>query len=302
MSERIKNAQDQYVETVNDSIFNDIENYIAELSYNASQNSETVANLIESNIRDKYSDLSVLENEMKEEDYTNLNKLISSTLTDKVLYLNGVKNSQNSIIVATSKDIIYNKDYSSTVDDDSATASHETTADFIEKNYNRELAENAYKEIITMPDSYLFIEPYESNVKGHKYYKKVTIDTLREVYSKEGIEGLKNYELVVPAYINDTGDIFGHLEITQGVKHDTYRLIVVQRCNIYDQIVQHKSYLVTESTDQVSKNRNLLLNLVYIVGIVIFVNFIVYLIPMIILFNTFIIGSNEDPIVQLNKK
>ena len=294
LTQSISESQDAYIEETVDNSFNAIENYIGELSFNASQKASNLSQDIESKIRDKYPDLNVLKKEMSQKDYANLDRLISSVVQNK-MYLNDINNNHNSIFVTTSKDIIFNPDYDSSISEKS---SYESWQNFINTNYNKDLAKEACKQLTTMPDSYIFIEPYASDVKGHIYYKKVTIDTLRTIYKKEGIEGLKNYQLLVPAYIKNTKDIFDNPEVSIGIKHDTYRMVVIQRCNVYDQIKANKPYLINTDTDKLLKDKESLLTIAYSVGIIMVVAFISFIVVGTMLFNNFIIGRREKPIID----
>lgn len=299
LTQTINKSQQAYIETSINSSFNGIENYIGELSFNASQKASNLAQDIETEIRTKYPDLDVLKKEMSKKDYSDLDELISLVVSDK-MYLNGVENNRNSVFVTTNKDIIFNPDYDSITNNNKD--KYETWEEFINTNYNKDLANNAYHELATMPDSYIFIEPYRSDFNDHIYYRKVDIHTLRSVYEKEGIEGLKNYQLLVPAYIKNTKDIFDSPEISVGVKQDTYRLIVIQRCNIYDQIMENKPYLAESSTEDLIKNKDNLLTLAYVIGIFIVIIFLAFISFGIMLFNNFVIGKQESPIINRDIK
>lgn len=298
LTQSIGKSQDAYIEETVDSSFDAIENYIGELSFSASQKASNLSQDIETEIRLQYPDLGVLKKEMSQKDYENLDRLISSVVQDK-MYLNKVENNRNSVFVATNHDIIFNPDYDSTTSDKNE---YETWQSFISTNFNKDLAKTAFKELTTMPDSYVFIEPYQSDVDGHTYYNKVDIDDLRTVYEKEGIEGLKNYQLLVPAYIKNTKDIFDNPEITVGVKHNTYRMIVIQRCNIYDQIMTNKPYLAQSNVDELIENRDSLLTIAYTVGIIMVIAFVSFIVLGTMLFNNFIIGKRERPIIEKDKK
>jgi hypothetical protein len=70
---------------------------------------------------------------------------------------------------------------------------------------------------------------------------------LKEVFYKEGIEGLAGYVFTVPAYITEDGDIFGTPDIgPDGNVNPNYKIIVVQRFSIYDIISRQKLAFHTE--------------------------------------------------------
>ena len=80
--------------------------------------------------------------------------------------------------------------------------------------------------------------------KNHGNLKVMDIDKLIDIYSKDGLNSMRNYELLVPVYITKDGDIFG-IKDTDGLGHkvDNYKMVIVQRINIYDLLKEYSNEL-----------------------------------------------------------
>ena len=53
--------------------------------------------------------------------------------------------------------------------------------------------------------------------------------------------------MLVPTYITNNGDIFGQNDTDQGIRYDNYKLIVIQRINLYEQIKHNYPNLITNN-------------------------------------------------------
>ena len=76
--------------------------------------------------------------------------------------------------------------------------------------------------------------------KHHMVITDPTIENLKALFYKEGLEGLKNIEFISAAYITDSGDIFGVDDIdNKGLRQSNHKIIVVQGFSVYDLIKQN---------------------------------------------------------------
>lgn len=110
----------------------------------------------------------------------------------------------------------------------------------LELQGNSELDREAIKTILKNDNTkYIFWEN-----RNHGDLKSMDIDKLINIYFEEGINSMKNYELLVPVYITKDGDIFG-VKDTDGLGHkiDNYKMIIVQRINIYDLLKEYSNEL-----------------------------------------------------------
>lgn len=106
--------------------------------------------------------------------------------------------------------------------------------------HHNDLNKQAIKEILSTTDTELV---FWSSTNSNKI-KEMDIENLIELYRNDGMNAMKDYELLVPTYITANGDIFGTKdEDSLGHKVNNYKMIVVQRVNIYDILKQYSSEL-----------------------------------------------------------
>ena len=115
--------------------------------------------------------------------------------------------------------------------------SHVKLNDYLETTYNAALFKSALKKIRTRSDVPMALEPYNYLDEDHMMISEITYDNLKQVFMKEGLKGLRNYQFFAPAYITETGDIFGNKDIIAGVSQPTHKLVVIQFFNLYDQFM-----------------------------------------------------------------
>lgn len=83
---------------------------------------------------------------------------------------------------------------------------------------------------------------WENN--DNKIVEEMNIEALIDLYHEKGLSSMKNYELLIPTYITPDGDIFGIKDVDSlGHKIDNYKMIIVQRVNIYDILKSYSSEL-----------------------------------------------------------
>lgn len=108
--------------------------------------------------------------------------------------------------------------------------------------YNKDLATTAMNSIRSVGyNNYIYWQCGYSDDS----ISTMTIDALYDLYvSKEDIDVFKNYEMLVPIYITKTGDIFGVRDYDSlGQPIHNYKIIIVQRVNIYDALSNHTGIL-----------------------------------------------------------
>lgn len=118
---------------------------------------------------------------------------------------------------------------------------------FKDIHYNTILASKAIQalqDMNTKKYDFIFWEYTPTTIKNHDRIEDMDINKLLEVFHKEGLESLKSYEILVPIYITNDGDIFGTNDLNSlGEKIKNYKIMVVQRINIYDILDYYKSDL-----------------------------------------------------------
>lgn len=109
--------------------------------------------------------------------------------------------------------------------------------DFINDHNNKQLSQQAVECIKNMnynKNNIIFWQPLKTNNSEEKI-DSMNMSNLISVYDKYGLESMKPYEILVPAYITNTGDIFNTNDLTNlGYKVPNYKIIIIQRLNVYD--------------------------------------------------------------------
>lgn len=269
----IKNTKESAIINVKKRDFEAIWAYVESLKQVAEEQTDQIAINIEQEIRNNY-DLEQLETELD-----NNNPVYEKEIHDIIrsnidgVYLGDIKNNRNSMIVLEGYNTIMEDLF---VDPDSRENKVSidkpiiTLSDYRETTYNVQLFDSAIRKIRTHTNHTIIIEPYNYLGDDHMKIKEGNYSTLEDVYLKEGITGLRNYQFLVPVYITDTGDIFGQKDIVNGKRQDNHKFIVIQTFNIYDQILNLKPEFGDDDYlgNMIRNYDNILMSL-YILGIVV---------------------------------
>lgn len=182
--------------------------------------------------------------------------------------LNDINNHRNGVVIMSSKGYIEDFNYrrATYTTDNSRSRFWDYS---IENSYNKELEQNAINKLLNRTSGIIALESYDLIYnEDHIKIKEMTYKTLSEVFLKEGMEGLRNYQIFVPYYITDIGDIFGTPDITQGIKVENNKIIVVQEFNLYDQIMSSQDDLFDdEQIEDLMYRYDELLRWLYIFGL-----------------------------------
>lgn len=241
-NENITRVDDTYMEVQ----WNVIEDFIYFAKFQAKTNSDMIANRIIKGIERDYPDLSELSSEFDRGYYHSPKflEIISKEIAGQHLY--NLQGTKNDIFVLSRNGIILDNNV------EFHKSTHRAIQDEAVKHYNQVLGFNAITMLIHNAKSdIIFYEPTRpANHNNHIMLDSPSMDGLKKVFEKEGLEGLAGYVILVPSYITETGDIFGTPDISsEGMVNDNYKIVVVQRFSIYDIVKQHK--LVTHSEDDI---------------------------------------------------
>ena len=228
-----------FEEDISDNIL-----YVKEqLEQDISKELMEIAQKIENDIV-KSTDLYKLEKELSSADDipNELEKIFRKNIYG--VYLLGIENDRNDIFICNKNGILSDYDISSATDKDNRTWEYE-----IKKQYNKKLAKNTLDKLLTMEDynNLVFERENECKNKNHKIYEEVSNDTIREIISNEGFEGLKSYTFLVPVYITKDGDIFGKYDVVGTHKQTNNKIIIIQEYSLYDYII------ATDIVDEVNE-------------------------------------------------
>ena len=174
-------------------------------------------------------------------DYPSDNSLLSKILDShlKDVWINKDNNS-NKVFVISDNNIIWNKSLPIISD---SYESYITVDELINYIFNSNLGQISLDSIrdgnITK-NKIIFWEAIQSNDNNHNIIDNMDIKELLNIYSNEGIEGLKSYEILVTGYITKNGDIFGEDDVDSlGHKIDNSKIMIIQRVNLYDILYNH---------------------------------------------------------------
>ena len=226
---------------MSDIINNEKENekeLIKSILYENRKSSEHLMNLKAREIQDtlliKYPDKEQLQNDILYPDSnTVLSKVLDNSL--KLSYVN-IDDVKNKPFVASAFNILW---CDGSIINESSSNSWFDLKSF---TYNRDLATTAMNSIRSVGyNNYIYWQCGYSDDP----ISAMTIDSLYDLYiEKDNIEVFKNYEMLVPIYITKTGDIFGVRDYDNlGQPIHNYKIIIVQRVNIYDALSNHTGML-----------------------------------------------------------
>ena len=231
------------------SKWQDIEGVIELSTAAARNNARDVANDIVRNIQTEYPDINTLREEFDAGIYNSakFTKLIIESIRDRYLY--DIKSNNNDIFVINRMGVIADMNVLK------FNQVQRSFTDEMNTHYNPELGFASLENIILKKsDSLVFYEPNYPISNEHQIVKYPSMDQLRQVFYKEGLDGLKNYTFLVPVYITDDGDLFGNPDISNdGKVNMTHKIIVVQRFNVYD-IIKHSFASQIDTKEQMHDN------------------------------------------------
>lgn len=280
--DNIKESEKENINILKEERFEQIYSYATNLRALASVQSSEVAIAIESDIREQM-DMDQLKADL---DANRTNMQLQQILHDNVYnkYLHCVENRRNSIFITSKTGIIEDGNY----DRAGNSIPFRDWAYELENCYNSDLEKDAINKLLNHSSDLIITEHVnylgksDSNYDTHKKIKSPSKEVLKEMYIEEGILGLRNYQFLTPAYITETGDIFGQPEISHGIAKETHTFIVVQEFNLYDQIKQnHPEMMDTSSLYEVETSYANILNIMHIIGI----GYAVILVALLFLFS-----------------
>ena len=265
--DKIEYNREATIEAFEEERFNVIWTSLEALQLEAENNVTEISHNIEKDILSLSSDdLKQLQNDMNNDIENNsLHEILERNTKGKTL--NGINNHMNGIVVMTIDGYIEDYNYYRAVDDSSSNIRvWEVT---INNSYNKELEKDAIDKLLNRHSGIIALESYNlTKNDNHIMINELTYNSLLNVFLEEGLNGLRNYQIFVPYYITDFGDIFGNPDIVHGVKVDSNKLIIVQEFNLYDQIVNNHSDVFNGSEiNNVIDRYDNLLRLMYIFGI-----------------------------------
>lgn len=309
--ESIKHSRYQTIEQSKERDFESIWAYIQVLRSNSNIETTELANKIENQIDSEF-DLDQLEVALDNNDSATRERLYE-IFRDNIngVYLDdNVKNNRNSMIVLEGYDTIIEDKLVEPIareDKDPSSEPIRQFSEYYDKCYNKPLFKSAVAKLRSHSTSQLIaIEPFNylsgEDKKNHTMIKEMTYSNLKKVYINEGINGLKNYQFLVPIYITDTGDIFGNTDIVGGAIQNNHKFIVIQTFNIYDQLMNMvPKYDDSTYINTINERYNTILNMLYLCGFIVCVTIVIMILYFFSVYNA-ICSINVELIDVLSGK
>ena len=232
-----------------DTINEESKKYIYTLIYNAQDKNkillENQALNLQNIILNEYSDNTLLENDIKNPtDNSKLSKIFDKELCNK------------NIIVGSMDKILWNRtygEYSMDLKDDY------TLEDVIYKTYNEELSKEAIDTILKLnsqKNDFIIWQSGKSNIEISNNDINELLNELQK-YNYD-INELKGYDILIPVYITEDGDILGVKDVDRiGRYNDNCKMVLVQRLNLYD-ILSHNKYSIENCKDEVIRIQDMI--------------------------------------------
>lgn len=206
---------------------------------------------LEYSLRYNYPNMDELEEQFNKGEYSNE---FNTILTD-IIRSKDQKSEFYLTLVGTRKYLISmysNTDSHSLGNIDS---SKQVTWEHIAKiSNNPELTTDAIQAVLKKDNRMIYIVSDESNFDSVNNMTQVTNDGLKKLYYSSGRDALKSISLLAPAYITDSGDIFGTEDKTFLKSNDNNKLIIVKSVNVGEIINNNELYIdsVISSIDSLS--------------------------------------------------
>lgn len=290
----------QYIIEINDNEFDVAVNLFSKY---ATTSTNKIARGIESSIKKKYAGkMDELKEEFENNNYSVISDILASFVEDR--FFNEVYTDGNRMFVANYDGVLCDfSKYTLSGDTIYEVDQFRDWNTIIENSYNKESCREAINKILKNSTSkegksdviiWQYTDPDDPSIKVDG---DITVTALRDIYIEHGLDGLKSFELLIPSYITDTGDIFGQTDIDAGgVVHKTYKLMAVQRINIYDQLIQifpgiDKHNLGTLSA--VNAEHDVIIYYVYLIAFILSVAIVATIIHFCYMFNRLLDNSRS---------
>ena len=226
---RLEQAKIDYQEKMNDYIIS----FMEDSQNNAESCLSIQAVMIQKNILDLYSKQSLDYDLSNPSEESKLSYIFDYVFTKDLLN----EEYYNDIIAIGNDNIVWNRGV--------GTTQEFLSVEQIKEGFNNnDLALQAINAIQNTDklEKYYFIY---WNVTNDKYNTdNMDISNLINLYNENGLDSLKNFELLVPYYITKDGDIFGSKDISSvGKNNNTLKITIVKRVNVYDIFKSHNKYL-----------------------------------------------------------
>lgn len=298
----VQDNLDLTVKELREEQFNTVWSSLLDFQEQAKQDVDVISSKIENDIYslsdDELKQLNYdMDNNIFNEKYHNI--LISNIEDYK---FNKVDNHQNGIVIMNTNGYVEDFNYrraQNCLNDEHMHNSHlcREWGYSVDHSYNKELEKDAIDKLLNRTSGIIATESYNiTHINNHIMIDELTHETLLNVFKEEGVNGLRNYQIFIPHYITNVGDIFGTPDITHGVKLDNHKIIVVLEFNLYDQLANKYPDYENIDIDELIYRTDNLLRWLYIFGIVTIVTVVILILYLCSVYNELILReiNNEE--------
>lgn len=228
----------EYTKTMHENLDNELNNYgwlsVYSVLRSTQKLSEIQANDVKDEIESKLLRAYVGNMEQLKVDLagTENNKaydIINTVIADKYIL---EKNEENRMWIASQNGIIADHGLASSNKRDRSWDSE------IRSSLDSGMAQDAIRRLLNQKTAEpILIRIHGDPGKSENYNTEPNTDFLKDEFMSGGMYALRDYDMLVPAYITDTGDIFGVPDVTHnGIRNNNNKLIIVQQFNLYDAV------------------------------------------------------------------
>lgn len=269
----IKNNRESDIQNFKDQTFERIYSELEILRLQSFDSAEYVAKSIENDLRSH--DLEQMKSDM---DTGDINQEMYEVISKHIrgVTLNGVDNYKNGILVATKSGIVEDFNYERATKEGQI----RTWDTEVENAYNDALQQDAVNKLMIHSNRRIIAtEKFNYSSNTHIKISEMTKSNLKKVFDREGLDGLRNYQICAPAYITEHGDIFGKEDIIRGIKQDNHKLIIIQEFNLYDQILELSPdiFEMDGTIAKIQYEYSIILDIIYILGLFIVASVVILL-------------------------
>ena len=258
----------EYIKTMHENLGSELKNYGWLSIYSVIRSTESLSRLqaesvkreIEIRLLKEYDgNMDKLKEDLSGKEDNKAYQIINGVIYNKYIIQ---RNEDNRMWVATQNGIIADHGIESSNKSDRSWNSE------IRSSIDSEMMKDAITRLLNQNTA----EPILIRIHGdpgtvYGYGMEPNSTFLKEQYEKDGMMALRSYDMLVPAYITDTGDIFGVPDVTyNGMRNQNDKLIIVQQFNLYsavdhysDMTLFHKRMLDMNDQNMHNDLNNLLL-------------------------------------------
>lgn len=251
-SKQLVEKRDKLEYEHHEQMWANIETVIDVTNTAARQNSRYLASRIETDLLRTYSDMDVLKRQFHSKEFSDT---FYNVLKDNLETQN---NNPSSIYRPSFYTLVGIEDGVISVfsnESVSTLSAHSKTdildwASYAKSFPNTKLAEQAIKAVLEREDGIIFWQSTRSSDTSIQYGESIpttmSMQSLRTVYDKHGLDGLNSISLVSPSYITENGDIFNTADRKFMVEAENYKLVIVQSFALSDILARYDRSLLLE--------------------------------------------------------